>query len=144
MNIKSTFISAWILLTLFAVGLWFASDVDIYGKRETTIKSLTAAALSDAQFSNRRVIYIDTREKEEFDEGHIPGAWNIPLRKVSQLTKQQMDLLRNADIVVPYCIKDFRGYEVARELQRLGISQVKLIDGFGLTAWKKNGGVISL
>jgi rhodanese-related sulfurtransferase len=144
MNLKSTFVCACAVFTLLAAGIWLASDMDIFEQQEAAIKSLSVATLNEAQLAKLKIIYIDTREKEEYDEGHIPGAWNIPLRNVSRLTKQQLALLHNADIVVPYCIKDFRGYEVARELHELGVSQVMLIDGFGLAAWKQHGGKIDL
>jgi rhodanese-related sulfurtransferase len=38
--------------------------------------------------------------------------------------------------LVAYCIKDFRGYEVARALRRAGYS-VRVMDDPGLQGWKK-------
>ena len=86
-----------------------------------------------------RVLFIDTREKEEFNEGHIPGA--IHLRLVD-IDKADLSRLKDYDFVVPYCLKDFRGYEVARKLKSIGFDNVFMMTPSGLRGWQKSGKIL--
>ena len=72
----------------------------------------------------KKVVFVDTREQAEFDEIHLPGAHWLPLREVNADSVAQ---LQNADLIVPYCIKDFRGFEVAKSIkQQLDRQQEKI------------------
>ncbi len=79
-----------------------------------------------------KVIFVDTREDEEYNEIHLPGARLLPLRDVdADSVKSFMD----ADLVVPYCVKDFRGFEVAKAMKRLGVRRVATLSPNGLKGW---------
>jgi rhodanese-related sulfurtransferase len=54
--------------------------MDIFEQQEAAIKSLSVATFNEAQLAKLKIIYIDTREQEEYNEGHISGAWDIPPR----------------------------------------------------------------
>ena len=47
--------------------------------------------------------------------------------------------LADADLVVPYCLKDFRGFEGAKTLHGLGVPNVGLLKGHGIKSWEKAG-----
>ena len=94
---------------------------------ETVLKSLQVG---------KRVVFIDVRESDEFSENHIPGAINIKIREMSNFNR---NLLANADLVVPYCIKDFRGFEMARLLKQNGVNNVILMRPYGLKGWVSAG-----
>ena len=98
---------------------------------ETTIEDLLAR-IADGD----RVIFIDTREPREYAEGHIPTAINLSLRDINDTS---LAALSNADVIVPYCVKDFRGYEVARRLNALGLDGVTLMNPYGLSGWRHLG-----
>ncbi len=83
-----------------------------------------------------KVVFIDTREADEYEEGHIPGAINIKLRDIGRKLPPE---LKDADIVIPYCVKDFRGFEVAKRLKKLGVRNVGLMNPWGISGWKANG-----
>jgi rhodanese-related sulfurtransferase len=87
----------------------------------------------------RKVIFIDARERAEFDESHIPGAINLSLRELEELGANGGGLLQNPDLVVAYCLKDFRGYEVARALQGLGVPAAATLTEQGINGWRKRG-----
>lgn len=78
------------------------------------------------------VVFIDVREASEFGEGHIPGSQNLTLREIDEATAQR---LGQADLIIPYCIKDFRGYEAARKLAAMGLRQVGTMTPHGLAGW---------
>ncbi len=82
----------------------------------------------------KKVVFVDTREDEEFNEVHLPGAQILRLRDVNAETvKYYLD----ADLVVPYCIKDFRGFEVAKSMKQLGVKHVATLSPNGLKGWLK-------
>lgn len=85
---------------------------------------------------NRKVVFVDTREPQEFDELHIPGAINIPMR---DLNPEVYERLKQADRVISYCVKDFRGYEVARKMLHNGVHTVAVMKPHGLAGWKSKG-----
>ena len=84
----------------------------------------------------KNVVFIDTRESEEFNEMHIPGALNIKLREVNQSLIPELE---DADLIISYCVKDFRGYEVARAIRELGIEQSAIMVPYGIRGWTDLG-----
>ena len=81
----------------------------------------------------KRVVFVDAREPAEFEEEHIPGAINLTVRDINELTPE---LIGEADLVIGYCLKDFRGYEVAKALHNVGVENVRTIATPGLNGWK--------
>jgi rhodanese-related sulfurtransferase len=82
----------------------------------------------------RKVVFVDVREPEEFAERHVPGARSVPVRHTRSVDPAE---LADADLVVPYCLKDFRGFEGAKTLHRLGVPNVGLLKGYGIKSWEK-------
>jgi rhodanese-related sulfurtransferase len=80
----------------------------------------------------KKVIFLDTRENEEFDEVHLPGAKLLRLRDVN---KKNVEQLLDSDLVVSYCVKDFRGFEVAKALKQYGVARVATLSPNGLKGW---------
>ncbi|WP_444944681.1 chromate resistance protein ChrB domain-containing protein [Microbulbifer sp. ZKSA006] len=96
------------------------------------VPEISASELFDHIRSGKRVVFVDTREKDEFAEAHIPGAVNIPIRSIgSQLPKS----LENADIIISYCVKDFRGFEMAKILRKRGLQQTAILNPYGIRGW---------
>ena len=84
----------------------------------------------------KKMVFVDTREDEEFSEVHLPGAQILRLRDVNaESVKRFLD----ADLVVPYCVKDFRGFEVAKSMKQLGVKHVATLSPNGLKGWLKAG-----
>jgi rhodanese-related sulfurtransferase len=83
-----------------------------------------------------KVVFVDTREDDEYTEVHLPGARVLRLRDVDDDTVRS---LSKADLVVPYCVKDFRGFEVAKALKRRGLDQVATLSPNGLKGWLNAG-----
>lgn len=84
----------------------------------------------------KNVVFVDTREREEYEEMHIPGALNIKLRDVNQNIVSQ---LKGADLIISYCVKDFRGYEVARAIGELGVENSSIMTPYGIRGWNDLG-----
>lgn len=85
---------------------------------------------------NKKVIFVDAREPQEWAEEHIPGAINIPLRN---LNIESLSMLGQADLIVAYCLKDFRGYEVAKTMKKLRSPSASILAEYGINGWKAKG-----
>jgi rhodanese-related sulfurtransferase/DNA-binding transcriptional ArsR family regulator len=81
------------------------------------------------------VTVIDVRPPEEYAQGHIAGALNIPLEKLKQQLKT---LPRDREIVAycrgPWCVLS---YEAVARLRKAGIEARRLEDG--LPEWRRAG-----
>lgn len=100
------------------------------------VPELSIATLMAEMKAGRTVRFVDVREPEEFVESHIPGALNIQLRS---LDEGALAKLRGADYVVSYCIKDFRGFEMARSLRDAGIPNAVILNPYGIKGWIAEG-----
>lgn len=89
----------------------------------------------------KKVKFVDTRETAEFDELHLPGASELRLREVDATAATRFS---DYDLIVPYCVKDFRGFEVAKALKLQGISNVATLSPNGLKGWVKSGLPVAL
>ena len=77
------------------------------------------------------MVLLDVREPEEYEAGHMIGAFNVPIRTLSQ----NLDLLpdKTASIVV-ICKGGGRAMLAATSLEILGYENVKVLKG-GFDAW---------
>lgn len=86
--------------------------------------------------NGEKVIPVDARSREAYDEEHIPGSINLPHRQMSKETTSDLD----ADaLYVTYCdgIGCNASSKGALNMARLGF-QVKELIG-GLDWWKRDG-----
>jgi rhodanese-related sulfurtransferase len=90
--------------------------------------------------AGKTVVFIDAREREEYAEYHIPGAISLTLSELRALGPEDAArLLGQPDLIVSYCLRDFRGYEVARALQELGYPVSSTLAESGIKGWKERG-----
>jgi molybdopterin/thiamine biosynthesis adenylyltransferase/rhodanese-related sulfurtransferase len=81
-------------------------------------------------------LFLDVREQDEWDEGHIPGAVHIPRGHLeSQIENAAPD---RAQQVVVYCAGGSRSAFAAKTLEELGYENVVSLAG-GYTDWKRSG-----
>jgi rhodanese-related sulfurtransferase/DNA-binding transcriptional ArsR family regulator len=81
------------------------------------------------------VTVLDVRPPEEYAQGHIPGALNIPL---DRLESRVGELSSDREIVAycrgPWCVLSF---EAVARLRKAGIKARRLVDG--LPEWRRAG-----
>lgn len=134
------FSAALAALCLFQIFAWALTDKPPVQADAGQAVNLVPIASKDEVLAlvraGKRVVFVDSREAPEFEEEHIPGAINIPLRDINQLTPE---MIKDADLVIGYCLKDFRGYEVAKALAHLGVKNVATLDKPGINGWKAYG-----
>lgn len=76
---------------------------------------------------NSRIIVIDVRTKDEYNNKHIQGAINIPLQDISERIGT---VARNKnDIIILYCEYGGRSRKAMNKLEKLGFVNVYNLDG---------------
>ena len=76
-------------------------------------------------------LILDVRSPEEFAEGHIPHAINIPMDRIGEEPPQELPD-RNQMIFV-YCVKGIRSMNVANRLAHMGYKNI--IEMGGIQDW---------
>ena len=93
-------------------------------------------------------LFLDARPFEEYAEGHIEGAINIPIHDASgmDLIFKLEDMLQSAPQLVLYCNgEDCELSDIlAKKLKDFGISEKKiLVFKGGIEEWKQSGYPVS-
>ena len=122
-------------IPLLAEELAVAEEIEY----DTAEPRLFAITLDQAlELYQKGTVFVDAREPEYYQEGHIKGAWNIPffLELVFKLDSLQG---KDAPMVI-YCSSDECGSseDLAYELQAEGFSNLLVFKG-GWTAWNASG-----
>jgi molybdopterin/thiamine biosynthesis adenylyltransferase/rhodanese-related sulfurtransferase len=94
------------------------------------IRPREAAGLADAP------LFLDVRERDEWQEGHIPGAVHIP--RGSLESRVEAAVPDRERVLVVYCSGGSRSAFAAKTLEELGYTDVRSLAG-GFTDWKRNG-----
>src|SRR3954469_16855007 len=87
-------------------------------------KNITEISPEDAaaKMQNKEAVIIDVRDKDEYDEGHIPNALNLS-RGTIELDIEEKVADPNAMVVV-HCGGGGRSALAAESLQRMGYKNV--------------------
>lgn len=96
--------------------------------------AITAQELFALQGGADPLLVIDVRNVGEYKSGHVPGAINIPHKKL----EKQLDKLLHANHVVLYCINGRRTRLAEQLLIENDIPNVFHLEG-GLTGWRQGG-----
>ena len=86
-------------------------------------EQITAEEAKKIMDSGEEHIILDTREQDEFDEGHIPGAILIPYTEIENKAEE---MLPDKDkLILVYCRSGRRSKIAAESLAKLGYTNVK-------------------
>ena len=102
-------------------------------------KNITEISPTDAAQkvkSSSDAVIVDVREKDEFDEGHIPDAVHL-VRGMLELEIEDKFPDRNMTIIT-HCGGGGRSALAAESLQKMGYKNVRSMAG-GFKAWKAAG-----
>ena len=90
-------------------------------------EQITAEEAKKIMDSGEEHIILDTREQDEFDEGHIPGAILIPYTEIENKAEE---MLPDKDkLILVYCRSGRRSKIAAESLAKLGYTNVKEFGG---------------
>ncbi len=100
-------------------------------------------SIDDAEQALSQVdVVIDVREPDEYRQGHIPGAVNMPRGLLEFSIGARPELEPRDRKLLLYCKTNGRGVLAARSLQEMGYLHVQTIAG-GIDAWTEAGKAVS-
>jgi molybdopterin/thiamine biosynthesis adenylyltransferase/rhodanese-related sulfurtransferase len=81
-------------------------------------------------------VFLDVREQDEWDEGHIPGAIHVPRGYLE--SRIETAIPDREQPIVVYCASGNRSAFAAKSLEELGYDNAVSLAG-GFVDWKRNG-----
>ncbi len=110
---------------------------DIMEEARRAVPEVTVEQVKQRIAGNGRDVYlIDVREREEYREGHLPGAISVP-RGFLEMKIEETVPDRDAEIIA-YCQGGTRSLIAAKILKEMGYKKVVSMAG-GFSAWKGAG-----
>ena len=81
---------------------------------------------------NKNYVIVDGRTPDEYKEGHIPNAINIPNETINETVYNK--LKDKNQLILIYCRSGSRSRQAAYKMQKLGYTN--LVDFGGIINWK--------
>ncbi len=110
--------------------------MDPVSDAKTRIKEITPADSLNEQ--NSETVFLDVREANEWNLGHIPNAVFIPLGALESKVEEMIPHDRR---VIVYCARGNRSAVAADRMQNLGYKDVASMSA-GIAGWSDAGGEI--
>lgn len=96
-------------------------------------QTITASELKELiDEKNEDYVLIDVRTEEEFSEGHIPTAMNIPHTEI----EDHIDEIPKDRLIIVYCKLGVRASVAALKLEELGYKNIINFGGIGSYAYE--------
>lgn len=95
---------------------------------------LTQPELLRLQQAGQAPLLLDVRRADEYRDGHIAGALNIPVEQLAE-RYTALGVPREREIVV-YCLSGRRAARAQALLQARGYGHVRLLEG-SIEAWRR-------
>jgi len=89
-----------------------------------------------AKLKGGEAVIVDVRDKDEWDEGHIPGAMHLSRGTIELDIEERVP--DTSALVICHCGGGGRSALAAESLQKMGYKNVRSMAG-GLKAWKAAG-----
>jgi sulfur-carrier protein adenylyltransferase/sulfurtransferase len=109
---------------------------DHLAKVKEQIREETAQEAALRLSAETRPALVDVRERDEYEQGFIPGAVHIPRGNLESRIEAQVP--DRATPVIIYCASGVRSAYAAKTLAELGYTDVVSLAG-GFSGWKQNG-----
>ena len=117
---------AWVCL-LLAVLLLTACSPNQEPDREAVYMNITAKEAKELMDTETGYIILDVRTREEYDQGHIPGAILIP---DTEIRTEAEEILTDKDrLILVYCRSGRRSKLAAEILVELGYTNIREFGG---------------
>jgi rhodanese-related sulfurtransferase len=102
----------------------------------TTADTVSSTDLRDRLNSGTPPRLLDVRTPAEFETGHIPGAYNLPIDAVRDRRSEIVDRLKGDVVIV--CKSGQRATQAAEVLRGAGLDRGTVLKG-GIDDWEGNG-----
>jgi len=116
----------------------YKTGTDLVNEAKQRIREHTPREVLEMLQKNAPVIYLDVREPNEWNLGHLPNAMHIPRGNLESNIEARAG---REEAIVIYCARGNRSALAADTLQQMGYANVSsMADGFG--AWIAIGGPV--
>ena len=95
-------------------------------------KQITMSEAVKMMETEKNCIILDVRRADEFAEGHIPGAINVPNEEIG--TAEIAKLPNKSQLILVYCRSGRRSKEASEKLVKLGYTNI--VEFGGILDWK--------
>ena len=85
-------------------------------------KQITMSEAVKMMETEKNYIILDVRRADEFAEGHIPGAINVPNEEIG--TTEIAELPDKSQLILVYCRSGRRSKEASEKLVKLGYTNI--------------------
>jgi sulfur-carrier protein adenylyltransferase/sulfurtransferase len=109
---------------------------DLLARVREEIDEISSTEAQSRQHSPESPLFVDVREPDEWDEGHIPGAIHVPRGRLEGRIEGLVP--DKGRPLVLYCSGGSRSAFATKVLGELGYEEVVNLAG-GFTDWKRNG-----
>jgi|SRR5437867_3092815 len=101
-------------------------------------KNITEISPQDAaaKLKSGEAVIVDVRDKDEWDEGHIPGALHMSRGTIELEVEEKVPDM--SAMIICHCGGGGRGALATESLQKMGYKNVRNLAG-GFKAWKAAG-----
>jgi rhodanese-related sulfurtransferase len=130
-NIGEFILNHWILSSAFVVLAWLVLS-ESFNRKLTGVTSVgTAQAIM--LVNKHKGVFLDIRDKSEFESGHIADSMNLPLADIAEANNKLKD---TSQPLVLVCASGQRAKTAAKQLRKAGYSELYLLSG-GINTWKE-------
>ena len=116
----------------FVLSLMLLSSCGAPGSSSLGYRQISMDKAVKMMKDEKDYIILDVRRPDEFAEGHIPGAINIPNEEIG--TTDIAELPNKSQLILVYCRSGRRSKEASEKLVKLGYTNI--VEFGGINDWK--------
>ena len=116
----------------FVLSLMLLSSCGNAGSSSSGYRQISMDEAVKMMKDETNYIILDARSPDEFAEGHIPGAINVPNEEIG--TAEIAELPDKSQLILVYCRSGRRSKEAAGKLAKLGYTNI--VEFGGILDWK--------
>ena len=120
------------LLPILLSALMFTGCAGTSNNQTNTYRQITMDEAVDMMAQETGYIILDVRRPDEFAEGHIPNAINVPNESIG--TVEIPELPDKNQLIMVYCRSGRRSKEASEKLVELGYTNI--VEFGGILDWK--------
>ena len=116
----------------FVLSLMLFSSCTTPGSSSSGYRQISMDEAVKMMRDEKDYIILDVRRPDEFAEGHIPGAINVPNEEIG--TAEISELPNKSQLILVYCRSGRRSKEASEKLVKLGYTNI--VEFGGILDWK--------
>ena len=106
----------------FVLSLMFLSSCSAPDSSANSYRQISMDEAVKMMKDDKNYIILDVRRPDEYAEGHIPGAINVPNEEIG--TAEIAELPNKSQLILVYCRSGRRSKEASKKLVKLGYTNI--------------------